>query len=209
MITFIHRKHIRYDESGRDVVRVFIAVASTAELPTKYSLDGLVIAEASKAWDVSTGKKYGFLDNGGWKEQVTVINPMVLKGRVNTVSDLPSNAEPGWVYFVGSASDENLPEYMYTEAHTWDPIGSNAVTIDVDSALSDVSENPVQNKVIYSALSGKVNTEVGKGLSTNDYTTSEKNSLASLVDTVAPISESDYAGLTTKDKPLYFIYPDS
>ena len=26
---------------------------------------------------------------------------------------------------------------------------------------------------------------------------------------LTPISESAYAGLTTKDKPLYFIYPDS
>ena len=40
----------------------------------------------------------------------------------------------------------------------------------VDSALSDSSTNPVQNKIIKVALDGKVNTVVNKGLSTNDFT---------------------------------------
>ena len=50
----------------------------------------------------------------------------------------------------------------------------------VDSALSSTSTNPVQNKVIQAALAGKVNTESGKGLSSNDYTTTEKNKLAGI-----------------------------
>ncbi len=45
---------------------------------------------------------------------------------------------------------------------------------DVDDELSDVSENPVQNKVVKSALDGKVNTAQGKSLSTNDYTDADK-----------------------------------
>ena len=56
--------------------------------------------------------------------------------------------------------------------------GGGSVT--VDSALSSSSTNPVQNKVIKSALDGKVNTESGKGLSTNDFTTTEKNKLAGI-----------------------------
>ena len=51
---------------------------------------------------------------------------------------------------------------------------------DIDSALSTESENPVQNKVITVALNEKVDKVSGKGLSTNDYTTSEKDKLASL-----------------------------
>ena len=50
----------------------------------------------------------------------------------------------------------------------------------VDSALSSTSTNPVQNKAIQAALAGKVNTESGKGLSSNDYTTTEKNKLAGI-----------------------------
>lgn len=76
----------------------------------------------------------------------------------------------------------------------------------IDSALSTTSENPVQNKVITNALNGKVNTETGKGLSTNDYTNVEKASVALSAETLTPISESAYEALTTKDKPLYFIY---
>ena len=49
-----------------------------------------------------------------------------------------------------------------------------------DSALSTESENPVMNKVITVALNEKVDKVSGKGLSTNDYTTSEKDKLASL-----------------------------
>lgn len=52
--------------------------------------------------------------------------------------------------------------------------------VTVDSALSTESENPVQNKVITVALNEKVDKVSGKGLSTNDYTTSEKDKLASL-----------------------------
>lgn len=49
--------------------------------------------------------------------------------------------------------------------------------ITIDSALSGTSGNPVQNKVINTALSGKVDKVSGKGLSTNDYTTDEKTKL--------------------------------
>ena len=45
---------------------------------------------------------------------------------------------------------------------------------DVDSALSSTSENPVQNKVINTALGTKVDKVSGKGLSTNDYTSADK-----------------------------------
>ena len=45
--------------------------------------------------------------------------------------------------------------------------------------------NPVDNKVIQQlkdSISGKVDKVAGKGLSTNDYSTAEKNKLASLPD---------------------------
>lgn len=50
----------------------------------------------------------------------------------------------------------------------------------VDDSLSNTSVNPVQNKVIYAALDNKVDKVSGKGLSTNDYTTTEKNKLAGI-----------------------------
>lgn len=150
-----------------------------------------------------------------------IVNPMMIKGRVNSVSDLPQVAETGWVYFVGRSDDADLREYVYTTDNEWEFLGYLSIVI--DSALSTTSENPVQNKVITNALNGKVNTETGKGLSTNDYTTAEKTKLAALsnyddtevrgliatkadASILTPISESAYEALTTKDKPLYFIY---
>lgn len=59
-------------------------------------------------------------------------------------------------------------------------IEAGATATTVDSALSSTSENPVQNKVINTALAGKVDTVTGKGLSTNDYTDAEKTKLAGI-----------------------------
>lgn len=56
--------------------------------------------------------------------------------------------------------------------------GANKTT--VDSTLSATSTNPVQNKAIHTALGSKVDKVSGKGLSTNDYTTAEKNKLAGI-----------------------------
>lgn len=153
-------------------------------------------------------------------------NPMVIKGRVNTVADLDNiqNPQSGWVYFVGLSGATDLAEYVYIEngnSGSWQFLGYNTIVIDTE--LSTTSENPVQNKVITNALNGKVNTETGKGLSTEDYTTAEKNKLAALsnyddtevrgliatkadASILTPISESTYEALVTKDKPLYFIY---
>lgn len=53
--------------------------------------------------------------------------------------------------------------------------GANKIT--VDTALSSTSTNPVQNKVINTTLGNKVDKVNGKGLSTNDFTTTLKNKL--------------------------------
>ena len=50
----------------------------------------------------------------------------------------------------------------------------------VDSALSSSSENPVQNKVVNTGLSNKVDKVSGKSLSTNDFTTAYKTQLDNL-----------------------------
>lgn len=82
-----------------------------------------------------------------------IVNPMMIKGRVNSVSDLPQVAEPGWVYFVGRSDDADLREYVYTTDNEWEFLGYLSIVI--DSALSTTSENPVQNKVITNAMVGE------------------------------------------------------
>ena len=61
-----------------------------------------------------------------------------------------------------------------------DGIASGATAVTVDSGLSSSSENPVQNKVVKSALDGKVDKITGKGLSQNDFTDAYKADLDGL-----------------------------
>lgn len=236
MITILARKHIRNDAQGNDIARVYISVSSASELPAQDAIPNIIIAEGSKAWDISTGDEYGFIVGQGWNKQagggvsdyealenlpqinsvilignktlsdLGIVNPMMLMGRVDTVADLQNipNPQTGWLYLVGLVSEAQKAEYVYTANDTWELMGYN--TIVIDSSLSTTSENPVQNKVITTALNDKVNTETGKGLSTNDYTNAEKASVAASAAILTPISESAYEALTTKDKPLYFIY---
>lgn len=112
-----------------------------------------------------------------------IVNPMMIKGRVSTVSALPATATPGWVYFVGNVNDSDLKEYVYTEDHTWEFIGYSSIS--VDSELSDVSENPVQNKVVKGAVDSKVDTSV-----------------------LQAMTQDEYDALITKSEPLYFIYEE-
>ena len=57
---------------------------------------------------------------------------------------------------------------------------ASGVSITIDSAMSSSSANPVQNQVITSALSDKVDKVNGKGLSTNDYDATAKGKLDDL-----------------------------
>lgn len=61
-----------------------------------------------------------------------------------------------------------------------DDIFSAQVITTIDSALSSTSTNPVQNKKVKEALDTKVDKVSGKVLSTNDYTSVEKNKLANI-----------------------------
>ena len=81
------------------------------------------------------------------------------------------------------------------------------ISVESDSALSGSSENPVQNKVIYEALAGKVDTVAGKGLSENDYTTAEKQKLAGIEaganKTVVDAALSTYSTNPVMNKVVY------
>ena len=70
-------------------------------------------------------------------------------------------------------------------------IGGSSIT--VDSSMSSTSENPVQNKVIYTALQDKVDTVSGKGLSTNDFTDAEKTKLSGIATGAEVNVQSDWS----------------
>lgn len=60
--------------------------------------------------------------------------------------------------------------------------GGGGGTVVVDKEISETSKNPVQNKVIAEALSKKQDITEGKGLSTEDYTTEDKEKLENISD---------------------------
>jgi len=61
-------------------------------------------------------------------------------------------------------------------------ITASKKNVTTDSTPTESSANPVKSGGVFTALAGKVDKETGKGLSTNDYTTAEKNKLTALPD---------------------------
>ena len=96
-----------------------------------------------------------------------------------------------------SATDSNIP----TEKAVRDAI--NNITIILDSEVASTSTNGVENQAIWYNLEGgsghpgKVDKEVGKGLSTNDYTTTEKNKLAGIAAGAEVNVQSDWSVVDT------------
>lgn len=86
-------------------------------------------------------------------------------------------------------------------------IATGATNITVDSALDSTSTNPVQNKVINTALGNKVDVVSGKGLSTNDFTDALKTKLDGIATgankTVVDSSLSDSSANPVQNSVIY------
>lgn len=83
------------------------------------------------------------------------------------VTDLPTSdidATKIYLKLASSTAEKNVyAEYIYTgdttaayDASKWEKLGEAQTSITVDAALSTSSTNPVQNKVVNTALSGKL-----------------------------------------------------
>lgn len=141
------------DSSGKEHYRAVMLADTTDELPTR-EWNGIVLEQGSRIDVIDTAQSFKLNSSGEWKES-SFSDAIRIKGRVDSVSELPDNAKAGWLYFVGAATDPKCAEYVYTEAGTWEHIGEG-VPISIDSTLSSTSENPVQNKVI-TAVIGDIN----------------------------------------------------
>lgn len=78
---------------------------------------------------------------------------------------------------------ETVPTLLtnyYTKSETYSKgevdtaLGGKQDTLTFDDSPTSASSNPVKSGGVYTALSGKVDTEAGKGLSKNDFTDAEK-----------------------------------
>lgn len=107
-----------------------------------------------------------------------VSKPLNYKGSVPTYNDLPTKGNlEGDVWNV-TKTDVN---YAWTGTD-WDPFGSSAVNIvdDLTTGGATAALSAEQGKVLKGLVDTKVDKVSGKQLSTNDYTTAEKNKLAGL-----------------------------
>ena len=123
---------------------------------------------------------------------------------VEIVTSLPdlATAKSNKMYLVpvenSSEANNTYAEYVKINKEgkdSWEKLGEWKAEITVDSTLSD-STNPIQNKAVNTAVNGlktrlstaetnignKVDKVTGKQLSTNDYTTAEKNKLAGIAE---------------------------
>lgn len=92
------------------------------------------------------------------------------KGSVTSVELLPKEGNK-----VGDVYDVNDGMNYAWNGSKWDALGDSAVT--VDSALSDTSVHPVQNKVIKEALDKKAGTEVASESSNGLMSAADKEKL--------------------------------
>lgn len=164
---------VAFITSGNDTVakiKIGDGVATYADLP--YIGGDIDIDDVNTAIQTALASYYTSSETDSAIQMAinsALASVWTLKGRVDTVQDLPSSGnKTGDVYMVGTQSASELDEYYWTGT-AWEHFGK---TIDLTGYYTKTE--------IDALLNGYVQKETGKGLSTNDYTTAEKTKLASL-----------------------------
>lgn len=85
-------------------------------------------------------------------------------------------------------------DYTTAEKSKLQGIEEGATKVIVDASLNSTSQNAIQNRAVNEALSKKVDKADGKGLSSNDYTTAEKEKLESLQNYTLPAATETTLG---------------
>ena len=134
-------------------------------------------AEEALARNVFTDEEKAKLAN--------ITNPMIIKGRVDTVEDLPTIAEIGWFYFVGLESASSYQEYCYSETG-WEYVGVSQEGVDLSNyytkAQVDSKNQTLEGKIQgNTAAIANLNKDVGDSVA-GIYTeiTSVKNKISPL-----------------------------
>ena len=120
----------------------------------------------------------------GWKPEAilaalskgTADSSILLANLINAIVDAV-NAELALKENSAEGKGLSANDFTDTLKAKLDAIEAQANKTVVDSALSDSSTNPVQNKVVKEALDDKVDVVEGKALSQNDFTDSYKSKL--------------------------------
>ena len=172
----------------------------------KAKLDNLVYDGVdSDRGDIALSARQGRI----LSEKITDLNTYVYKpkGSVQEIQDLPlDNLRIGDVYNVVNPfyiQDQKYPggtNVVWT-GEQWDPLGGtvdfsdyytkeevNDINTDITDAINnEISRATEAEQELKAAIDSKVDKIEGKGLSTNDYTTEDKNKLDNLSDRVSQI----------------------
>ena len=109
--------------------------ASTAKLKAE---EGVAKADDALARNIFTDEEKAKLAN--------ITNPIIIKGRVDTAQDLPTEAEIGWFYFVGLESASSYQEYCYSE-NGWEYIGLSQEGVDLSNYYTKAQVDTTVNEL--------------------------------------------------------------
>lgn len=173
MIKVLCKKLIKTDKDT-SIYYVELVCDEISELPSPAQYDGWVIDMGSIVHIVNSGETYMLNSDGKWisqkknsdvtftqadKEKLdSLANPILLKGRVDTVKNLPTKAETGWLYFVGKESAVSFAEYIFTESKQWEYVGDNSI---------DLGEYVKNTDYATSSKVGVVRTNTTRGTNTD------------------------------------------
>ena len=113
-------------------------INKTASAAKVKAEEGVAKADSALARNIFTDEEKAKLAN--------ITNPMIIKGRVDTVNDLPTEAEIGWFYFVGLESASSYEEYCYSE-NGWEYIGLSQEGVDLSDYYTKEQVNTTVNEL--------------------------------------------------------------
>ena len=161
------------------------------------------------------------------KTEVNALIESVKNSRFEKVETLPVTGESNVIYLVPRSEEEPnnvYDEYIWLD-EAWEKIGSTDIdlsgyvttqalnTILADymttSAFNTAIANYYNKSEINSQMAAKVDKEAGKGLSTNDYTSVEKDKLAGISPSAKKVSASSINGNIQIDEVETTVYDDT
>lgn len=119
------------------------------------------------------------------KEQVNQLISTITSVRFELVNELPSTGENNIIYLVPSSNPKtrNVKDEFIWINNAWEQIGSTSIDLSdyvTTTQLNIALSNYTTTNQLNTLLNGYVQKEQGKGLSSNDYTTAEKDKLDGL-----------------------------
>lgn len=193
----------------------WIAISANAIPKATQDIDGLLSKEDKILYDDANSKKHEhgnksiidkitqtLLDN--WNAAYTKLHEHGNKTILDVITQVLVD---GWNSAVTHISD-SVKHITSTERTNWDDANSKKHTHSNKTVLDTITQTLIDT---WNKVTDKVDKVDGKGLSTNDYTTAEKNKLAGIatgaqVNTIETIQQNG-TSLTITDKTVNIIVP--